>query len=69
MQPHYKIYGSTAQRLYHIPNVACAKEVCNRAVTYQPAQARKSGEKVTDSLLCSGLHSGTHFFVEKKTYK
>ena len=52
--------------MYHIPNVACAKEVCNRAVTYQPAQARKSGEKVRDSLLCSGLHSGTHFFIGKK---
>ena len=36
--------------MYHIPNVACAKEVRNRAVIYQPAQARKSGEKVRDSL-------------------
>ena len=61
MQPHYKIYGSTVQRLYHIPNVACAKKVCNRAVTYQPAQARKSGEKVRDSLLRSGLHLDTFF--------
>ena len=55
------IYGSTAQRPYHIPNVACAKEDCNRAVTYQPAQARKSGEKFRDSLLRCGLQSGTHF--------
>ena len=39
--------------MYHIPNVACAKEVRNRAVIYQPAQARKSGEKVRDSLTVS----------------
>ena len=58
MQPHYKIYGSsTAQRLYiiiyHIPNVACAKEVCNRGATYQSSEARKSGEKVREH---NGLH-------------
>ena len=32
--------------MYHIPNVACAKEVCNRAVTYQPALARKSRKSI-----------------------
>ena len=53
--------------MYHIPNLACAKEVCNRAATYQPAQARKSGQKVRDSLLCSGLTQAPIFFVEKKT--
>ena len=52
------VYGSsTAQRLYiiiyHIPNVACAKEVCNRGATYQLSEARKSGEKVREH---NGLH-------------
>ena len=51
--------------MYHIPNVACAKEVCNRAVTYQPAQARKCGEKRFSIALWLALRHP--FFVEKKT--